>query len=357
MKSVFVMCGVVGALSDAANCQNDEATMLQGLNMVRKQTESKTTPAKDAKSILKNMRDVANSLVEGSVTTMSQDEIIDLLNTSGETIAQLSPALRQQVENAQQQIDDAITAFQGCQTTELSDDLGWHVAEIESCSNTLEQLGNARGRQCRIALDCLCDEAKARQTDQRELCFTKRENYEHAFCNNHATCSMIHQCHSSETDVYNRLRNDVEAEMGLITEEYMAVEQAKCLNDLSSEILTPPRSRLDASAVHACLDVDVSSIQINYPVIPAAPAACTGNAENRCVAGYASLPGNDVTNYRQFNLGSMRGTAVQCAQRCNRNPECLGFERQPENGMCYLRSTAETRYMDHATRGFFKKMQ
>jgi len=230
--------------------------------------------------MLKNMRVVAESLLDGSDTTMSPDEVNEALDAANELLAELSPVIHQQIENAQQQIDDAASAVQVCHAqsvaelrSSLRESAGQHAAAVESCHNTLDQLRTAETRQCNIAEDCLCDEARVRTTDQEPLCAAITEIYEVAFCEHHHVCTIFHQCHSQEAQVFQHLRADVEAEIALTVQEYIAVEQSRCLTGLIMEAMTS-RTPISHAALIACDDVDVSALNINFPDLPSEPAAC-----------------------------------------------------------------------------------
>ena len=100
------------------------------------------------------------------------------------------------------------------------------------------------------------------------------ETYEVAFCEHHHVCTIFHQCHTNEAVVFNELRADVEAEMDLTVQEFISVEQSRCLTGLIMEAMTPPRTPISHAALIACDDVDVSALNINFPDLPSEPAAC-----------------------------------------------------------------------------------
>merc|ERR1712224_1057282 len=146
----------------------------------------------DSQAVLKKMRDVANSLLEGADTTMNSDEVNDALTAAREAIQALSPAIQQQIHNIQQQINDAAAAVQVCHAEDQADvrsglrnHLQQRSAAVESCQETLGHFRADAERQCAIAEDCLCDEARQRATDQEALCASMLETYEATFCEHH----------------------------------------------------------------------------------------------------------------------------------------------------------------------------
>ena len=145
----------------------------------------------------------------------------------------------------------------------------------------MDQLQTAETQQCNNAEDCLCDEARVRITPQEPLCAAITETYEVAFCEHYHVCTIFHQCHSQEAQVFQHLRADVEAEMALTVQEYIAVEQSRCLTGLIMEAMTPPRTPISHAALIACDDVDVSALNINFP------CECTHHA-GKYLAGHAA---------------------------------------------------------------------
>lgn len=288
MKSVFLLCGALGAVANASECQADEHSLLQATKTVRKHAQT------DSKAVLKKLQDVANSLLEGSDATVTSDEVNDALEAASNALAQLSPAIRQQIENAQEEISDAISAVYVCHSEDqvqlrssLQDNVQRRTAAFESCQDTLGQLRADETRQCGIAEDCLCDEARVRTTGQEAVCASMTETYEEAFCEHHYACATFHQCHEAEAGVFAALRADVEAEMAIIVQEYIAVEQSQCLTGLIMQATTPPMTPISHAALIACDDVDVSALEIDYPDLPSEPAACPAHSHGnpQCVIG------------------------------------------------------------------------
>merc|ERR1719310_1597485 len=157
----------------------------------------------------------------------------------------------------------------------LRDYVQQREAAVESCQETLGHFQADADRQCGIAEDCLCDEARQRATDQETLCQAMTETYEAAYCEHHHVCTIFRDCHAGEAEVFAGLRADVEAEMAIIVQEYITVEQGECLMRLSLEaLMSRPRRPITHAALIACDDVDVSGLRINYPNLPATPAAC-----------------------------------------------------------------------------------
>merc|ERR1719183_1238811 len=255
----------------------------------------KTAGSKDAKAMLKDAREVANSLVEGSDSTMSQDAVTDSLDAAIAALTELRRFTLQQIATAQQQITDASGGFQTCTTAEatgLQQSVNQRASAVESCQNTLDQLRTAETQQCNTAEDCLCDEARVRTTDQEALCTSVTETYEAVFCEHHHMCTSSQQCHSLQAEVYQRVTADVQAEVDLLVGQYEAVEQSMCLNRLSRQAMTPPRTRVSRADRDACLsdDVDVSALSINYPAAPA-PPTCPAHrhGDPECVSALAGL--------------------------------------------------------------------
>merc|ERR1719386_410527 len=234
---------------------------------------------------------------------MTADEVNEALDAASNALAELSPAIRQQIENAQQQINDAASAVQVCHAQEqaelrssLRESAGQRAAAVESCHSALDQLRTDETRQCGIAEDCLCDEARVRTTDQEALCASMTETYEAAFCEHHHVCTLFHQCHAAEAEVFTRLRADVEAEMALAVQEYIAVEQSRCLTGLIMEAMAPPVTPIPHQALLDCDNVDVSALQIDYPDMPSDPDTCPAHTHGNppCAAGEALAVDNYI---------------------------------------------------------------
>merc|ERR1719199_1582053 len=123
----------------------------------------------DAQALLQKMQHVADSFVEGSDTTMSQDDVNDALAAANDALSTLAPAIRLQVRTAQDSINDAAAAVQACHNEEQAqvrasslEEARQLAAEAQSCATRLENLNEAEVTQCAIAEDCLCDEARER---------------------------------------------------------------------------------------------------------------------------------------------------------------------------------------------------
>jgi len=373
MKSVFVLCGVIGAVANASACQADENSLLQSKKSVRKHAQA------DSQALLKKMQEVANSLLEGSDTTMTEDEVNDALEHAQGTIADLEPAIRQQIQTLQQQINDAAGAVRVCHAQEqldlrsnLRDYVQQRYAAVESCQETLRHFQTDADRQCRIAEDCLCDEARQRATDQETLCQAMTETYEAAFCEHHHVCTIFRDCHASEAEVFAGLRSDAEAELAIIVTEYQAVEQSECLVGLSLQsMMQRPRRPISHAALIACSDVDVSGLRIDYPNLPATPAACPAHqhGQPQCVSG--ALSGYEHHPARCVHGHNIRkvtdSTPAQCAELCDAESTCVGFEFGVDYGAsgrynpndCQLQNGA--RYNNCNGRGynldFYEKLQ
>jgi hypothetical protein len=281
---------------------------------------------------------------------MTGDEVQEALDAAAEAIAGLEPAIRQQIENAQQQINDATAAVRACHSEDstnrrstLADHVAQRAAAVEQCQSHLDDLRADEARQCAIAEDCLCDEARVRTQDQEALCQSVTETYEATYCESQTACITFHECHTLETEVYNRLRSDVEAEMAVIVQEYIAVEQAQCLTGLIMGSMASGNPIPHADLI-ACSNVDVSALNLVFPSLPEEPTACPapthGNPD--CVA---SPPAAEFTcmqgaqnNHNQ--LGSFRGyTRERCEQECAANSECLSYDSSTNGNECYLSTT------------------
>jgi len=307
--------------------------------------------------MLKNMRVVAESLLDGSDTTMSPDEVNEALDAASELLAELSPVIRQQIDNAQQQIDDAASAVQVCHAqsdaelrSSLQESTGQHAAAVESCHNTLDQLQTAETQQCNVAEDCLCDEARIRTADQEPLCAAITETYEVAFCEHHLVCTMFHQCHSREVQVFQHLRADVEAELALTVQEYITVEQSRCLTGLIMEAMTPPITPISHAALIACDDVDVSALNINFPDLPSEPAACPAHTHGdpQCegsapVVEYLMVDGCQNQNREVEEAVAIAGSGATASVRCctiAESPVCDSDHVGCQSGKTYEEATA-----------------
>jgi len=278
MRSIFFLLSAYGAVSHASECQADETSMLQGRSLVRRHKQNKAT---ESQALLKKLQGVANSLVEGSDTTMSRDEIDDALNAASEALAELAPAIREQIGNAQRQLNHAGEAVQVCHAQEqaelrasLQASALQYSAAVESCEAAHQITIQEEQDACDRAQDCLCDEARIRTIDQTALCAAMTETYEVAYCEHHHVCTIFHQCHTNEAVVFNELRADVEAEMAVIVQEYIVAEQASCLTGLIMESMLSRTTLITHAAIVACSDVDVSVLNVNFPELPAEPAAC-----------------------------------------------------------------------------------
>lgn len=277
MRSIFLVLAY-SAVSHAAECSADESTMLQ----MRKAQIKKHSG--NAQAVLKSVRTIASSMVKGSSTKLSTDNVDQALADAAAALATLTPALQLQVTQSQQQIDDAAAAVNVCHAQDgyvtratLLEQTTTTATSLQSCLDELAQLTQAATDQCNIAQDCLCDEANVRRDDKSELCAARTEVYELAYCEHSIACTTFGDCHDSEIAVYNALRTDVEAEMATVTQEYIAATQSQCLTDLITTAISTG-TPIDLTAMTNCNNVDTSGLYINYPTLPAAPAACPAAA-------------------------------------------------------------------------------
>lgn len=245
MKSILLLCVVVGAISNPSTCEGDETTLLQGRNLVRA-SKLKTDDPYGFEFTLAN-------------------------------VAEQRALLLQQIETAQQQIGDAIKVFQGCENIQqamLEEQLEERAVDAEDCHTTLDELRTAESQACNRAEDCLCEEARQATTDQVALCESKTETYEVAFCAHRAVCTTSRSCHRNEADAFRLVRAAVEAEIQSLVLSYTMNERTGCRTRLQMEAHTPPVTEVDRAAMNACHDVDVSELVIDYPEEPTEPAAC-----------------------------------------------------------------------------------
>jgi hypothetical protein len=307
MRSVLFLWNVLSAFSETTECQVDQNTLLQTRSNVRMAT------SKTAKAAVQDLRRIAESLLTDKSET--REDVLEVVNAATTAIEGLEPAIRQQLENAQQQINHAAAAVQAChgtaQTqlrTRLSESVAQHAAVVEDCHNTLNQLSDAETQQCNIAEDCLCDEARVRTSDQQALCAAVTETYELAFCEHHEMCTMFHQCHANEITVYDDLRSDVTAEVAIIQQEYIAVEQGSCLTELITRALTPPITPITHEALTSCDDVDISSLEIQFPTLPDEPAPCPAHAHGDPQCSPTPAQGINNWNFADMTVNGVATT-------------------------------------------------
>jgi len=288
MRSIFFMLSACSAVAQATDCQvADETTMLQGLRMesgsvARQQKRMKTTDAKglDAKHLLKSLQNVAHNL-----DTMSTEEVDLALAEAADALATLSPAIQEQVEILQNAVLHAAAAVESCHVQEgveqrasLWDAAEQQAGEVATCEAELATAVADEAQICSAASvadvqsECACNEATARREDKEELCAALTTAYEFAYCEYNLQCTTFHDCHGTETAVFNQVVNDVQDDMVPIEEEYKAAEQSTCIMTLIQEGMAA--GAIDFVAIAACEDVDTSSLLIVYPDLPATPEAC-----------------------------------------------------------------------------------
>lgn len=282
MKSTFFLLSACGAMAHAAECQaSDETTLLQGLRMKAKNLQAeKSMKATDAKGLAKSLLHISNNL-----DTMVRDDVDDALADAAAALADLSPAIQEQVTILQDSVLHASAAVQACHTEEgviqragLWDSAENQAAAVTQCNDELDAAIAEEAEICSDAAieaaqsECACDEARTRRQDKEELCDAQVNAYEFAYCEHNLQCTTFQDCHETEVAVYNQVRSDVEDEMVPITAEYIATEQSNCLMAVIIAALANPP--MDMAAQLACLTVDTSGLVIVYPETPDAPDAC-----------------------------------------------------------------------------------
>merc|ERR1719272_146728 len=123
---------------------------------------------------------------------MNPDDVNEALTTTSEALATLAPAIRRQVEMAQQQITHASAAVQACHVqggaearAHLQQSVVQQVAAVDGCEETHQTAIEAEAEACEGQGDnpnCLCDEARIALTDQTALCASVTETYEAVYC-------------------------------------------------------------------------------------------------------------------------------------------------------------------------------
>lgn len=286
--------------------------------------------------------------------TWRKDDVDDALAAANTALATLSPTIQQQVTQAQQQIDDSAAAVQVCHAQDgidtraaLQSQVDTHEESLATCQGELEGLTQEANAQCAIAEDCLCDEANERVAGKTEVCNTRTEVYEVAYCEHHLACTEHVDCHSNEIAVYNALRVDIESEIATIQQEYITVEQSTCLMGLiTAAMSSSPYQPIDAAAMVACNNVDASAISINYPAMPADPAACPAAAigNPQCVGAECEhLHNMDVVagTFGHYGLDySGSPSDSECSATCTADPQCTAWVRQPSTGNCWISNQA-----------------
>jgi len=284
MRSVLLVSSVCCAFSHASSTCNsnteldqDGNSLLQAKSSVRKHVQRQ-----DAKTLLLSMQDVANSFTKDSVASMTPAEVNAAIGTANTALHTMLPMIEQQHALAQQEIENALAAVQGCH-----DEHGEVRARIEQgvagahhafevCEGSLSDAIAGEHETCEGQDDdpnCLCDEARVAVTDQTALCASMMETFEAVYCELHDRCTMFHECHARETEIYVVARTNIEAAMVSRQDEYRTFMQVDCLMNLITTAMlsgTP----IDDDSLVACDDVNVDHLAINFPDQPPAPAQC-----------------------------------------------------------------------------------
>jgi len=307
MRSVFAALSVYGAFSHAPNalstCNDaDTSSLLQAKSLVRIHRTDMTK----ADSLLDSMRNVARSFAEGSDVTMTPVDVNAAIGTANTALQTMLPMLTEQNDLAQREIGHAFAAIHACHTQhggDVRDRLQQAVTRVfgakRECEDSLEEAIEAEHDACEGQGEnpnCLCNEARTAITDQTALCVAQTETYEAVFCEHHVSCTMFHECHAQETEVYNALRVDVEAGMNSRQQEYRTYMQVDCLMNLITSAMlsgTP----IDNARLVACDDVNVDHLSINFPQLLAAPADCPGPQSGNPQCGGACSPWELVLQY------------------------------------------------------------
>jgi len=275
MRSMPLLLSVCGAVSCTSTCKDEDASsLLQARASVHR---AKTT---DAKTVLKSVQDVANSLRRGSQATMDPDQVNAALGTANTALQAMLPMFAEQNDIAQREIEHGVAAVQACHT-EHGGEVGSRLAAAdfaakEQCEESLSHVIEAEHDACEGQGEhpnCLCDEARTAITQQTTLCAAVTNTYEAVFCEHRFACISFHECHHQEMEVYNGLRADVEAAMVSRQEEYITYMQSQCLIDLITNAMLTS-TPIDDASLAGCDDVSVDDLIITFPEPPSAPTQC-----------------------------------------------------------------------------------
>jgi len=216
MRSVLILlsaCGAIACDSGTCDIDPDGNSLMQAKSLVRLRTN-----VKSAQELLQSVRNVADSLAEGSDVSMTPEDVNAAIGTVNSALQTMMPSFAEQHAIAQQEITDALTAVEGCHhqhggelMTRLEQAITNHRATKEQCDESLDDAIEGEVPACEGQGDhpnCACNEARTAVADQTALCVSMTTMYEMAFCNHHDTCGLLHQCHAQEVETYNALRTD-----------------------------------------------------------------------------------------------------------------------------------------------------
>jgi len=223
MRSVLFVLSASGAVSHAsttctsstcASTDKEEAdanSLLQAQSLVRKQRAKMT----DANELLESMQGVANSFTKGAVDTMTPDQVNDAIGTANAALQSMLPLLEQQHNLAEQEIQHALGAVQACHSehggevrARMEQAVARELEAKEQCDEALLSAIDAEKDACEgqgADPNCLCNEARTAITDQTVLCAAVTETYEAVYCEHHAACTMLHECHTQESEGFGSI--------------------------------------------------------------------------------------------------------------------------------------------------------
>jgi len=320
----LLLLSVCGAVSCTSTCKDEDASsLLQARASVHR---AKTT---DAKTVLKSVQDVANSLRRGSQATMDPDQVNAALGTANTALQAMLPMFAEQNDIAQREIEHGVAAVQACHT-EHGGEVGSRLAAAdfaakEQCEESLSHVIEAEHDACEGQGEhpnCLCDEARTAITQQTTLCAAVTNTYEAVFCEHRFACISFHECHHQEMEVYNGLRADVEAAMVSRQEEYITYMQSQCLIDLITNAMLTS-TPIDDASLAGCDDVSVDDLIITFPEPPSAPTQCPVQSDDpHCIV----QAGMKCPQFHEDRLFQTQGiTLAECSDECLATSGCQHF--------------------------------
>ena len=279
---VFSACGVADA---ASSCDADSQSLLQSRSSVRQMAVvgNNYTMLTDADQLLETMQHVASSLAKDSDSTMTPDEVNEAIGTANQALNTMLPTFAQQHSLAQQELQHALAAIQGCHNdhggahrTQLDQAVTNRLAAKEQCHESLNTAIDAEKDACEGQGDdpnCLCNEARTAIVDQIALCDAVDDTYDAVFCERQESCGVHLECYTSEFDVYNSLRSDVEAGMLVRQQQYQAYMQSQCILQLITAAMVSG-TPINHQDLISCSEVDIAELTITFPDVPAGPEPC-----------------------------------------------------------------------------------
>jgi len=285
MRSVLLLIAW-GATSHASEtctsgkCNDaDVNSLLQARSLIRQHRAQVT----DANALLKSMHDVASSFTKGSAVTMTPAEVTAALGTAETALQAMLPMFEEQHDLAHREIQHSFGALQACHNehggevrARLEHAVASEFAATEQCEQALSDAVNAEHEACEGQGDdpnCLCNEAREAITHQTALCVAVTQTYEAVFCEQHISCTSLHECHAQALEVFNEISADLQAAMISRQQEYSTFMQVDCLMNLITTAMSSG-TPIDNAALVACSDVNVDHLTLDFPDVPPAPSAC-----------------------------------------------------------------------------------